>query len=255
MSKFIYSDIILPAAKIPDGSISAALSVPLQQTSRYLKYFEDEVTQEEKAAIDAVASYHTLSTVYWADRSDYAKQAWRKEATDDDIAGYFKVWADMLKKHPLTYVAATANNCYAYFYPVVTQLDEFEKASIAGMESCNSSGYFKFEAADGIMAETLKALFYIGDTMLMRMPIVNILCTSALYVWILIFAWSQSIVKRDKKLLMIVIPMLFLMLTILTGPCNGNIYVRFTYPVAMCVPVIAGYGIREKGDEADDRGM
>ena len=38
--------------------------------------------------------------------------------------------------------------------------------------------------------------------------------------------------------------MLMLMLTILSGPCNGNIYHRFTYPVAMCMPVIAAYGIR-----------
>ena len=54
-AKFAYSNVILPAAKIPDGSVSAALSIPLQQTSRYLKYYADEVTEEERAAIDAVA--------------------------------------------------------------------------------------------------------------------------------------------------------------------------------------------------------
>ena len=65
----------------------------------------------------------------------------------------------------------------------------------------------------------------------------------------------RSIVKKDKRLLMLVIPMLMLMLTILSGPCNGNIYHRFTYPVAMCIPIVAGYGLRsgESKTISDDR--
>ena len=89
----------------------------------------------------------------------------------------------------------------------------------------------------------------------MKVPLVNLLCTSAIYVWILVFTWTRSIVKKDKKLLMLVIPMLMLMLTILSGPCNGNIYHRFTYPVAMCIPIVAGYGLRsgESKTISDDR--
>ena len=88
--------------------------------------------------------------------------------------------------------------------------------------------------------------------MLMNIPFVNVLCTSAIYICLLIFSWTQSLVGRDRNLLMAVIPMLMLMLTILSGPCNGNIYHRFTYPVAMCMPVIAAYGIRDaKQDETE----
>jgi asparagine N-glycosylation enzyme membrane subunit Stt3 len=91
-----------------------------------------------------------------------------------------------------------------------------------------------------------RSIIKIYNTLLMRLPVVNILCTSALYIWILIFTWSRAMIKRDRKLLMLVIPMLMLMLTILSGPCNGNIYHRFTYPVAMAMPIIAGYGFRKE---------
>ncbi len=249
LAKFVYSDIILPKAQIPDGSISAALSIPLQQTSRYLKYYGGEVTEEEKAAIDAVADYEELSTTYWADRSDWAKAAWRKEALSDDIKNYFTVWGKMFLKHPLTYVAATANNYYGYFYPVVIDMHEFERANSGGIASVNSEGYFNFKEADNKVSAALRYLCMIYDSVLMKIPVINLICTSAVYVWLLIFTWVHSIVKKDKRLLMLVIPMLMLMLTILAGPCNGNIYHRFTYPIAMCVPVIAGYGLRLKKEE------
>lgn len=242
--KFAYSNVILPAAKIPDGSVSAALSIPLQQTSRYLKYYADEVTEEERAAIDAVAKCNDLPQVYWPDRSDWAKASWRKEATGEDIKNYFTTWAKMLAKHPLTYVAATANNYYAYFYPVVTDLYDFERASDGGIASANAEGYFAFKASGSRISMSCRELLRLFDAMLMNTPFVNLLCTSAVYIWLLIISWTQSIVCRDRKLLMAVIPMLMLMLTILSGPCNGNIYHRFTYPVAMCMPVIAAYGIR-----------
>lgn len=242
--KFAYSNVILPAAKIPDGSVSAALSIPLQQTSRYLKYYADEVTEEERAAIDAVAKCNDLPQVYWPDRSDWAKASWRKEATGEDIKNYFTTWAKMLAKHPLTYVAATANNYYAYFYPVVTDLYDFERASDGGIASANAEGYFAFKASGSRISMSCRELLRLFDAVLMNTPFVNLLCTSAVYIWLLIISWTQSIVCRDRKLLMAVIPMLMLMLTILSGPCNGNIYHRFTYPVAMCMPVIAAYGIR-----------
>lgn len=251
-AKFLYSDVILPAAKITDGSVSAALSIPLQQTSRYLKYYGDEVTEEEKATIDSVVSYDVVSTTYWADRSDLAKAAWRKEATGEDMKNYFAVWAKMLVKHPLTYVAATANNCYGYFYPVVMDLYEFERSSDGGIGSVNAEGYFNFAASDSKISMMMREFLRLWDTVLMKTPFLNLICTSAVYIWMLVFAWTRSIVKKDRELLMLVIPMLMLMLTILSGPCNGNIYHRFTYPVAMCVPFIVGYGMRDRENEVSE---
>ena len=253
LSQFLYANVILPAAKITDGSVSAALSVPLQQTSRYLKYYGDEVTDEEKEAIDAVVNYETVSTVYWPDRSDWAKYAWRKDATGEEIKDYFITWFKMLCKKPLTYVAATAHNCYGYFYPVVLDLYEFEDSSEGAIASTNRDGYFDFKMSHSKVSMLFRDALMIFDTILMRTPLLNIICTSAFYIWLLIFVWTKSIVSKDRKTLMLVVPMLMLMLTILTGPCNGNIYHRFTYPVAMCIPVIAAYTMRKEREIIDDR--
>lgn len=245
-AKLVYSDIILPAAKIPDGSVSAALSVPLQQTARYLVHYPDEVTSEEYEAINGVVDFEALAETYWPDRSDWAKAAWRKEATGTDMMNYFAAWAKMFVKHPLTYVAATANNCYGYFYPVVMDLYDFERSSVGGMASANAEGYFDFHHSGSRLSMACRRFLKLGDALLMKLPLLNIIDTSAVYIWLLVFSWTQAIIKKDRKLLMLVVPVLMLMLTILTGPCNGNVYHRFTYPVAMCVPVVAAYGMRKR---------
>ena len=247
--KFVYSNVVLVSCNIPDGSVSAALTVPLQQTSRYLHYYADEVTQEEKEAIDAVVNYDALSAYYEANRSDYAKNCWRKEADSTDLTNYIKTWFKMFFKHPLTYIAATANSNHGYFYPVVMDLSDFEKASNGSYQNINRDNYFDFNFADNALTRAARTVLRVCDNILEGIPLVNLLCTSAIYIWMLIMAWTRSIVNKDKQLLMLVLPLLMLMLTIITGPCNGNVYHRFTYPVAMCVPVVVAFGYRNNKEE------
>lgn len=250
--KYAYSNVLLPACHIPDGSMSAALTVPLQQTSRYLHYFPDEVTQEEREAIDRVVRYDSLAATYEANRSDYAKGCWRREADGSDFAAYMKVWAKMLVRRPLTYVAATANSNHGYFYPVVMELSDFEKASDGSYQNINRDQYFDFHPADNLLTQNARTVLRVCDKFLERMPLINLMCTSACYVWILVFVWTACIAGHDRKLLMPVVVLLMLMLTIITGPCNGNVYHRFTYPVAMCVPVVAAFAFREDGERGEE---
>ena len=65
---------------IEPGGIQEALSLPFQQTARYVKEHEEEVTQEEKEAIKGVLAYN---------------------------------------KHPVTYIEATMNQNYYLVYPLV----------------------------------------------------------------------------------------------------------------------------------------
>ncbi|MDE7479198.1 MAG: hypothetical protein K2M91_14900, partial [Lachnospiraceae bacterium] len=253
--KFAYSNILLPICHIPDGSMSAALTVPLQQTSRYLHYFPDEVTEEECQVIDKVVHYNALAAKYDANRSDYAKACWRKEADSSDFAVYMKVWAQMLIRHPMTYIAATANSNHGYFYPVVMELSDFEKASDGSYQNINRDNYFDFHPTENALTKTTRTFLRVCDKILEKVPVLNLVCTSAVYVWILVFTWTGSIVNKDNKLMMLVIVLLMLMLTIITGPCNGNVYHRFTYPVAMCAPAVAAFGFRgqeREGEKADD---
>ena len=251
-AKFAYSDILLPACHITDGSIRAALPIPLHQTARYLHYFPDEVTQEEREAIGQVMDYDMLAAEYETDRSLHVQACWRREADGSDLAAYMMTWGKMFFKHPLTYVAATANNNYGYFYPVVIELSDFEKASIGSYQNINRDQYFDFHPVENGLTKSAGALLRVCDQWIERVPLVSMMCTSAVYVWILVFVWTAAIVNKDRKLLMPVVALLVLMLTIIAGPDNGNGYHRFTYPVAMCVPVVVAFAFREDGERGEE---
>ncbi len=56
-----YNKIILPYFKISNTSIREALSIPFQQTARYVKNYEGELTQHEKEVIDNILVYDKLA--------------------------------------------------------------------------------------------------------------------------------------------------------------------------------------------------
>ena len=117
----VFDKVILPYFKITPGSIREVLSVPFQQTARYVKYHSDELSDEEIAVIDNILGYDDLAERYDPELADDVKNEFNKYVTDEDLKEYFKVWFNGLIKHPGTYIEATMNNVYGFFYPEKTK--------------------------------------------------------------------------------------------------------------------------------------
>lgn len=99
------------------------LSVPFQQTARYLREYPDDVTASEKKAINRILDYDVLAEKYNPELSDPVKITFRFRDNDDDpkldgyMKDYFKAWFAMLRRHPGVYIQATLNNIYSYNDP------------------------------------------------------------------------------------------------------------------------------------------
>ena len=59
------------------GNSKETLSIPFQQTARYVATHPDDVTDEEHAAIDAVLPYDQLAELYMPDLSDPVKESFK----------------------------------------------------------------------------------------------------------------------------------------------------------------------------------
>ena len=75
--------------EILPGSIKDALSLPFQQTARYVKYHSDDVTEEERSVIDSILQYDTLADRYDPRISDPVKN--RYTENDALLPAYFSV--------------------------------------------------------------------------------------------------------------------------------------------------------------------
>ena len=109
----VYQKAILPMAGVKPGGKQEMLSIPFQQTARYVKYYGNDVSTEEEKVIRKVLDYDTIGKNYDPDLSDPVKNTYKQK--DEYLKDYFNIWFEMLKKHPTAYIQATLNGTYGYW--------------------------------------------------------------------------------------------------------------------------------------------
>ena len=235
----LFFNILLPALYITPGSTREMLSVPFQQTARYVLHHGDEVTEEEKDAIDGVLDYDVIAKKYDPNKSDNVKSTFNEDASMQDLLRYFRAWTAMLAKHPGTYIQATMNNYYQYFFPGSIRFIRFSYDwSATCMERANNAlepikqtfSYPKKTAA----FRSFSDLFF---SKINSFPVLSLLMTPAVYTWILIVMFFYAVKKkRYEALSLVMIPLAILLICVL-GPCNGN-YGRYTFPIVVILPFL-----------------
>lgn len=225
---FSYSKIILPHFKITNGSIREVLSVPFQQTARYVKEHKKEVTKKEKVIIDKLLNYDTIDTRYNPKLADPVKNEFNKDYTDKDLKNYFDVWFTEFKKHPITYVEATIENTYGYFYPIETNW----YVHIKGKKIVNNYGFdYHFNKLKPI--RTILGGFAI---IFPYIPFIGLIINIGFNTWILLFMLSYMIYKRKYKDIIYLIPSFILLLVCFVSPANT--YFRYALPNIFAMPVM-----------------
>lgn len=106
---FVFAAGIMPLTRhvlrVGQGGLQEMLSIPFQQTARYVKYHPKDITLSEKAVLSKVLDYDKLAKKYEPLSADPVKGYHQRGRTLDYIK-YLKVWAAQLVRHPFTYVEA-----------------------------------------------------------------------------------------------------------------------------------------------------
>lgn len=257
-----WNNTLLPLLNIPPNrpwynkNMGLLTCMMVQQTARYLRDAGDEITEEEREIISACFDYERIVPLYEPDnRTDgiYNKVLKHSTITTDEWAAYEALWLKMFLKHPAIYFEATLNHKYQYLYPCVYTTFYYKYLTSAGqMDRANSSiatvkqefpstfGYpDSLEAFRGV-CQSFREFFF-------RLPVINILNTTSSYFWVL-FVWLPYCILRKKKTaIAIMMPLLILLLVLIAGPCNG-MYFRYTYPYALCLPVVIVLGLKSKNE-------
>lgn len=215
-------------------SSASWLSIPLQQTARYVSVHSDEVSEAERQAIDNVLQYDMITEKYYPEISDGAKNLVKMNISSDPgkWVAYFKVWFGQFLKHPITYMEATINNCYGYFYP---DRDIF----------LDGIGYYEIEqrpavnvgsiqaTALSVFANKREAIQNIANGF-KKAPLVGMLYNCGVQCWIFIFAFSLFISSSKRKYLIPLLPAFVVFLVCIASPVNA--YLRYILPIIMTLP-------------------
>ena len=246
-----FTNIIVPAYQITPGSKREVLSIPFQQTARFVQKHDGInagltegvgdglVTDEERAAIDKVLGYSNLARRYAPNKADAVKNCYNEAATSEDLKAYFKAWAEMFWKDPWCYVSAFVSNYYGYFYP--SEKDAWVYGNVFSqsvMARPDNQLYFNFHLNDGEATKFCGHLVGVYRTIFQRVPVLSLLLSSATYVWMMVVCAVYMLRRRQWTKLALWVPLWGVLAICLIGPCNGSTYMRYLYPAILVLPFV-----------------
>lgn len=231
--------VVFPFFKITPGSVREMLSIPFQQTARYVKFRPQTVTQNEIVAIDAVLDYKNLRKNYNPNTSDPIKNTFRESSTNEQRLQYLKTWAGMFRKDPVLYLEAVIANKYEFIYA---------KGNLGGFYGYNYSGKnmkrvngnkeiaFDFHHLKGL--EKHRERYEKYRLRLFSLPGLKLLRSASTYVWALILLIFYVLKQGSKKKsFALLVPYVMYFLVLMAGPGNGS-YIRYLYPYIVTFPFL-----------------
>lgn len=224
-----YTKVLLPSLKITDGSIRETLSIPFQQTARYVKYYDKDLSKNDIKVIDKVLEYETLAKRYNPTISDPVKNEFNKYTTKKELLAYLKVWFKCFFKHPLVYIEATLNNIYGYFSPQSTNWYIYYKYDTRITEDkLVNYHYNNLSSLRLILSSFAQGFPYI--------PLIGLISNIGFNTWLLLGLTTYSIFKKKKEYLIVLSPLLISLLICVASPVNT--YFRYAMPFIFIMPFI-----------------
>lgn len=238
---FIWGNIVLPLNGVKEGSIREMLSIPFQQTARYVQEYADEVTEEERMAIDTVLDYEQIKANYCSYGSDYVKNTYKEPENEKKaLFSYFKHWLLMFFKHPVTYFEATIANSYYYYCANI--VGSIEPIYVDTMHSDNYTDQMGLNALQ--KHPVARQLLSKALGKLQKIPIVRLLFSEGFYTYLLLGMCGFLIFIDKKRYIIGLLPSMISVLICVASPVLGS--VRYFLPVMGCTCILLAYCLRCK---------
>ncbi|HBA50098.1 MAG TPA: hypothetical protein DCZ91_20360 [Lachnospiraceae bacterium] len=217
---------LYPALGVEGASVVEPLSIPFQQTARYVCEYPDEITEHEREVLERTFFYDALFS-YNPVLSDPIKNHCRGVGMGE----YFGIWFRMFFKHPGTYLAAFINKCYGYLAPVSQNIEAWIQLEYYD--------YMKNLGISHVFPMNVSNILVLVWNMSMTLPLVKYLCTPGIYTWIVVILTMFLIRHRKYRALILFVPAYMNILVCLASPMADAI--RYELPTVACVPLLTGW--------------
>lgn len=228
----MFTSFLPSALGVPKTMTRESMSLPLQQTARYALKHADQITEEEREAIDAVIPFEMLSN-YNPVLSDPVKGCVRGDVSKGDWLAYFRVWLKQMFQHPETYLEAFYFHTYGYY----------STDAIAGAKAMRKWGYDINGDIFGMTnikpTHEVKKLWLAMDIdkWAMNLPLLGKFQRIGIYTWILIVSIAYMLSRKKQWWLICLLPSMIIMAGCCLAPVNG--YPRYALSAAVMIPIMA----------------
>lgn len=209
------------------GSRGEMLSIPFQQTARYLRLYKEEIGLEERVAIETVlGDVDDIAERYDSDIADPVKALFAKDSDAVDLAAYLKAWFQGFCKHPGVYVEAFLAHVYGWFDPAASNSIRYETDYTLIRQGGLFHGAEKF------------LIFYYRFAS--RLSLLAVFENVGAAVWALfILAYYQK--RRGEKAAALAgLPLWISLLICMASPCFLY-HPRYAFPILFTIPFLYGF--------------
>lgn len=224
---------------IRQGNIREMLSVPIQQTSRYVTQYQ--VTEDEQKIIENVfhINIEEIQQKYNPELSDPVKFHFYVKNKSEFIQ-YLTAWLKQFLKHPKVYFDSFIENYYGYFYPPKQEYkDGIVQLDIVKSKRVNT-GYFNIyhqEKYEKNRTQIQNQIQWIRN-----LPVIQYFFNTGIYNWIFIIIVGYTLYKRNYETVVFSIPLFMALVFCFLSPVNA--YIRYMNPLIVSLPIYFGIAIK-----------
>lgn len=250
-----YNNVLLPFINVEPAGKQEVYGTFFQQTAFYLQQHPDDVTPGELSAINKVLNSDTIVAKYVTDTTDPVKNGYKYNPwyrlyigapsifrhidhshEAEDLKAFRSAWFSMGLRHPLTYIEASLAISAGFFYNFNRLLLETEpKWAENGAATTPEYRFVHFNKAARIYNNRIYSWF--------KYPILNWIIAIPYYNWAAIFFLGILFYRKDFKGLIVFLPILLSLGILLICPM---VYGRYSYPIAMGLPLLFIYTLYSK---------
>ena len=247
----LYMGVLFKVMHVERVGSQEALSLFFQQTARTVKYHENELTDEQKEAIDAVLDLDSMAESYNPDLADPVKKKFNQKASRADLIRYFKVWFEMGLRYPGEYIQSFLDSVWEYYYPIKPPeaskfyWDNYSLDQIWGSGWIHRTVPYKFFEERWFSQPSATEDFRDGYRQIAKtfneLPLLSWLSYPGTVMWIALMLLLLLLLFKDYHSLGAFFPVLLVFAICLLSPKNGNY--RYMLPNGFILPVMAAYVI------------
>lgn len=227
----LYSNVLLLNLGIQKGGMQESLSIPFQQTARYLKLHPDDISEAEKETIGKVLNVDNIADLYNPLLSDPVKSTFH--GSKSDLLEYFKVWFQLFFRHPITYADAALHTCYGFFYPNAREDRNQIVGLYIGTISDGEIIFYQPASLRGWLIALAEFTYFLE-----RCPITFPFYNVPLHMWAAIWLIIYWLKKRSMTNIILLMPSIVGILVCIASPTWWNNGFRYALPIVCANPFL-----------------
>lgn len=226
---------------VAPGGKQEMLGVFLQQTVTVLVEGDDDLSEDERAAIDSVLDTDAAMEVYRDDLVDPVKNGFNQDATSADIVRFFQSWATIGIRHPGEYALSLARINGPLIGPV-RPISYYETCTqdetwVQAFDEAAGEGGARLTFHKPSAIESLSQKIQDAYNAICRVPGLNILFSRGLYGgWLPALCLLASMFFQ-KRYAMAFVPVLASVVFLILSPAASP---RYVLPLLYIAPLMCG---------------